>query len=297
MNLRHIEVFHAVYVNASVVGAARALNVSQPSVSKVLAHAESRLGFALFRRIRGRLVPTEEAHVLFRDVNELHGRMISIRQTAKNLRAGVGGYLRLSVLPALGLAAAPAAVARILDANPGAKVDIQTLHHDDVLRSLIERDSDLAVGYDAPSHPRLSSTQVGEGELVVLFRKGHLGTPGERICLSELQGEEFITLANSGPVGNLFSSETVGRDLELTERISVRTFYVAAGLVRAGAGVAVVDEFTARASLSDDLDFRPLDAPIRFGVHAIHLVDRPPSRLGLAFIKALSATLGDEGAT
>ena len=43
MNLRHIEVFHAVYVNGSVSAAARMLNVSQPSVSKVLRHAESLL--------------------------------------------------------------------------------------------------------------------------------------------------------------------------------------------------------------------------------------------------------------
>jgi DNA-binding transcriptional LysR family regulator len=30
MNLRHIEVFHAVYTKGSVSAAARALNVSQP---------------------------------------------------------------------------------------------------------------------------------------------------------------------------------------------------------------------------------------------------------------------------
>ena len=47
MNLRHIEIFHAVYVNGSVSAAARALNVSQPSVSKMLRHAESLLGFQL----------------------------------------------------------------------------------------------------------------------------------------------------------------------------------------------------------------------------------------------------------
>lgn len=291
MNLRHIEVFHAVYMNGSVMGAARALNVSQPSVSKVLGHAESRLGFALFNRVRGRLTPTEEAHILFREINELHGRMHSIRQTAKNLRGGAGAYLRLAVLPALGLAAAPAAVVRLIAAHPTAKLDIQTLHHDDILRSLIERDSELAVGFDAPNHPRLESRQIGEGELVALFRKADLPDAPERICLSALQDENFITLANSGPVGNLFSSETIGRELDLKERISVRTFYVAAGLVRAGAGVAVIDEYTARATLTEDLDFRPLDPAIAFGVHAIHLVDRPPSRLGAAFITALSAAL------
>jgi len=53
MNLRHIEIFHAVYVNGSVSAAARALNVSQPSVSKMLRYAESLLGFQLFQRTNG----------------------------------------------------------------------------------------------------------------------------------------------------------------------------------------------------------------------------------------------------
>ena len=33
MNLRHIEIFHAVYVNGSVSAAARALGLTQPTVS------------------------------------------------------------------------------------------------------------------------------------------------------------------------------------------------------------------------------------------------------------------------
>ena len=45
MRLRHIEVFHAVYNCGSITGAAKLLNVSQPSISKVLAHAEQQLGF------------------------------------------------------------------------------------------------------------------------------------------------------------------------------------------------------------------------------------------------------------
>ena len=291
MNLRHIEVFHAVYQNGSVMSAAQTLNVSQPSVSKVLAHAESKLGFPLFRRLRGRLVPTDEAHVLFREISELHGRMQSIHKTAKNLKGGVTSYLRLAVLPALGLAAAPEAVARLCQAYPTANIDIQTLHHDDILRSLMERDSDLAIGYDAPAHPRLQSVEIGRGELVVLFRKDGLPNPTPRISLSTLRGKSFITLANSGPVGNLYSSETMGLELDLKERISVRTFYVAAGLVKSGAGVAVIDEYTARASLTPELDFRPVHPAISFGVHAIYLADRPPSRLGNAFVSSLSDIL------
>ena len=47
MNLRQIEIFHAVYLHGTVSAAARALNVSQPAVTKVLRHAERAQDVAL----------------------------------------------------------------------------------------------------------------------------------------------------------------------------------------------------------------------------------------------------------
>lgn len=291
MNFRHMEIFHAVYQNGSVIGAAQILHISQPSVSRMLAHTESKLGFALFRRIRGRLVPTDEAHIIFREIGDLHAKMQIIQKTAKNLKSGSANYLRLIVLPALGHSAAPEALAKIYKMHPTASFDVHSLHHDDILRSLIERDGELAVGYEAPNHPRMQSLPVGKGELVVLFRKKAIPNPPARIKLSSLKDLDFITVANSGPLGTLYSGETMGLNLELKERISVRTFFVAAGLVKFGVGITVLDEFTARASLTKELDFRPLDPPISFGVHAIHLADRPPSRLARDFLSVLSEIL------
>jgi DNA-binding transcriptional LysR family regulator len=126
---------------------------------------------------------------------------------------------------------------------------------------------------------------------VLLFRKRAIPNPPARIKLASLKNQEFITVANSGPLGTLYSVETIGLNLDMKERISVRTFFVAAGLVKSGVGVTVLDEFTARASLTKELDFRPLDPPISFGVHAIHLVDRPPSRLAREFLSVLSDIL------
>ena len=48
MKLRQIEIFNAVYAQGSISGAARALNVAQPTVSKILKHTEDTLGFLLF---------------------------------------------------------------------------------------------------------------------------------------------------------------------------------------------------------------------------------------------------------
>lgn len=290
MNLRHIEVFHAVYQSGSVSAAARALNVSQPSVSKVLRHAESRIGFPLFRVVKGRLVATEEAHVLFHEARELYARVQSLQETTKNLRRGGEGHLRLAVLPSLGLDVAPAAVAAFRTTHPEVSFEIRTLHREDVLRALYERNSDLAIIYDAPHHPQLSGIGIGSGELVMLFRRDEFPNAPERVSLDMFRHRDLIRLTDSGFVGTLFDRE-VSEEEPGTPAISVQTYYVAAALVRRGAGFAVVDEFTARANLGDDLDFRPLTNGARFQVFCTHLVSRPLSRLARDFVTTLEKTL------
>ena len=48
--LRQMEVFRAVMLTGSMNGAARLLSVSQPAVSRLIAHTELSLGLQLFER-------------------------------------------------------------------------------------------------------------------------------------------------------------------------------------------------------------------------------------------------------
>ena len=67
LKIRQIEAFRAVMLRRTVTSAAESLHVSQPAVSRLLADLESRVGFVLFERQQGRLVPTAEARVLFEE--------------------------------------------------------------------------------------------------------------------------------------------------------------------------------------------------------------------------------------
>jgi DNA-binding transcriptional LysR family regulator len=292
MRTRHIEAFHAIYTNGSISTAAEALNVSQPTLSKLLKSAEERLGFVLFRRVRGRLVPTDDAHVLFREASDIQQRLSSLRRTARNLRGGTGGHLRVAVLPALGLTIAPAAIARFRARHPHVTFDVMTLHHDDVSRALFERRCELAVVYDLTSHPQLKTSTLGCGEIVVLYRRQEFSELPPRLDLSWLRDRDIVGLSGSGPVGDLFGAALALRATPVKEIVSVQTFYLAAALVRHGAGVAVVDELTARASVGvGELDFRRFDPPLQFSITALHLQDRPLSSLADGFLNMLKAVL------
>lgn len=68
VNLRHIEIFHAVMTAGSLTEAAQLLHTSQPTVSRELARFEKVIGLKLFERIRGRLHPTVQGLRLFEEV-------------------------------------------------------------------------------------------------------------------------------------------------------------------------------------------------------------------------------------
>jgi len=291
MNLRHIEVFHAVYVNGSVSAAARMLNVSQPSVSKVLRHAESLLGFPLFHRTAGRLIPTEDAHTLFGEVSEIQDRVLALREATRNLKRGAGSLLRVSALPSIALDAIPATVAQFLRKHPDTRFDLQTVHHADLLRKLYERETDIAVANVVPQGAPVDAHWLGAGELVVLYREEDMPNAPARIGLEELAGRPLISLASSGPIGQLFSAEVQRLGVELNEVVSARTFHIATALVRLGVGMTVVDNLTARASLGPGLSMRPLKSRLTFDLNAMTLKDRPPTALGTAFLKSLARTI------
>ena len=291
MKLRHIEIFHSVYVNGSVSAAARALNISQPSVSKTLRHAESLLGFQLFQRTKGRLVATEDAHALFSEVSEIQDRVYALREAGRNLKRGAGGMLRLSALPSLALSVLPAAVSQFLRAHEYVKFDLQTVHHDDLIRKLYEREAEVAIAFEVPPAAPVGYQLLGQGELVVLYREQDMPDAPPRLELERLRGNPFISVAASGPIGHLLTQELQRLDLELDEVVFARTFYIAAALVRQGVGMTVVDSFTASASVGNGLSSRPIEPQIPFDVHAMFLLNRPPTALATNFLKTLAQVI------
>ena len=65
VNLRHIEIFHAVMTAGSLTEAAHLLHTSQPTVSRELARFEKVIGLKLFERVRGRLPACRSFRNLF----------------------------------------------------------------------------------------------------------------------------------------------------------------------------------------------------------------------------------------
>jgi DNA-binding transcriptional LysR family regulator len=82
MNIRHVEIFRAVITNGTASRAAEVLRISQPAVSKAIQELERYIGFDLFHRIKGRIVPTSEAQLFFKEVEQSFAGMDYLRNAA-----------------------------------------------------------------------------------------------------------------------------------------------------------------------------------------------------------------------
>jgi DNA-binding transcriptional LysR family regulator len=109
--------------------------------------------------------------------------------------------------------------------------------------------------------------------------------------VSELSGLDLVSVNRSGPIGDLVETALEKAQVEMREIVSVNTYYIAAALVRFGSGIAIVDEFTARSTVSQGLEAIAIAPEMQFGVQALWLEDRPPSKLGLRFVAAVEEAL------
>jgi len=297
MRLRHIEVFYAVYRTGSVTGAAQELNVSQPSVSKVLRHAEDQLGYPLFRRRKGRLEPTEAAHELFGEVDEVYRLVRSLRRTAKNIGSRRGGHIRLGLLPSLGFGVIPEAIAKLRTEHPDVSFELDTLHSRDIASSLYERECDLAIGYGTAAKSRLAVRQIGEIELLVAARKDQFVPADGLVDIEALSGRDFIGLRDSGPAGAALVDEIDRLGVLPREVVTARTYYVALALAKRGVGLTVVDEFTARNMPSEEIGFYRFRNPIVAPVSAYFLREHADAPLIAAFLDTVETVLGTRSAS
>ena len=127
MDLRHLEVFHAIMQTGSVTGAARLLNVSQPAVSSVLKHCEARMKIKLFTRSGGRLQPTPEAVAIFPDIAAIYGRLDAVGRLVQDLAGGRLGTLSVAGSFPIANGYLAKAVATFITERPGTRVTLQSM--------------------------------------------------------------------------------------------------------------------------------------------------------------------------
>jgi DNA-binding transcriptional LysR family regulator len=291
VRLRHIEVFHAVYSCGSITRAAEVLNVSQPSVSKVLAHAEQQLGYALFDRVRGKLIPTPEADKLYVHVTQVNDSVDRLRRIAANIGSMESGMIRIAATTAFGIDFLPGAIAEFREKHKDILFSVEILRHEELAAALLDSKIDLALAFDPNNMPGIRGELLAYGRFVVLAPPGIGLDQKGPLKLEDLAALPFIRLDNQGPLDRLLNTHIETSDVEFRTTAVAGSYQLAKSLVSHGVGVCIADEITARSRSDEDIVMRPLDPGLKFRVAALHTDQEPVSLVCRHFIDHLEDCL------
>lgn len=289
MNLRQIEVFRAVMLGGSVTNAARMLRVSQPGVSRMIAHIEQQLGVTLFERNKGRLRPTPEAKALQLEVEQVYRGVKRIDECARDLKTGARLALRVLASPSTGLDIVPRAITQLARRYPAARIYMETVLVRDMVGLLVANEADIAISTLPVEHALLVSEPVGHWSLACVFAREHALRRRRSVSLRALMNEKLIAFSTDTPQGMFIADGRRQYPAAPSSQIEVRSGQVACALVASGAGVAIVDNLTAGAWPDSRIDFRPLSRGPLFAAFAVRNAEAPSSQLAAGFVRQVIA--------
>jgi DNA-binding transcriptional LysR family regulator len=241
MNARQIEVFRAIMRHGTLTGAAQALNVSQPALSQVLLHAEDKLGYKLFRRLRGRLVPTQEALALHPEAERLHHDIEAFRQLAASFRDGAAGIARVAASAPPSLSFLPRALSDFRATQPAARLTATVVPAQVAQEMLGRGECDIAVLMNDAATPLVQAERIGRVEAVCVLPARHRLLRRRVLGPADLEGETLISYRATSHPGQLLAQEFARAGLAWRPQVEIDVSIIAQAFVRQGLGLALVD--------------------------------------------------------
>nr|WP_255199925.1 LysR family transcriptional regulator [Vibrio parahaemolyticus] len=283
-----MEVFYAIMQAGTVSGAARLLHVSQPNVTRVLAHTEQQLGFALFERVKGRLVPTQEAKALLPEAEKVYQQLGQFRSLTNKVKQGTQ-HLRIGAPPVLAAHLLAPTVA-LLSKEHGISFELLTANRDELCSGLLKHELDVAIAFGEETPPALMGHVLLKENLALIAPKSAAIPAEKTVILEELISHDLpiIGLDSRDPLGLLLHQTLSARDEHYQHAITVRSYSAAAELVKHQAGFAIVDPWTAKQYRQDDaVSVHALEPNMSFSVSILFAEHTPQSIATKQFITAL----------
>ncbi|WP_059379360.1 LysR family transcriptional regulator [Achromobacter sp. PD1] len=285
--LRQMEAFRAVMLTGSMNGAAKLLFVSQPAVSRLIAHTEQSLGLQLFERDKGKLTPTPEAQRLFQEVGPLFDEALRIDELARDLAERPEGALTLCSSPSLALNFVPPVIAQYMELYPNVRLKFHTTLLSDMAHELLGRKAELAVSVLPIDHPNLVVEPLATGEMVCILPQGHALAAKRAVSLAELAECRLILYNRNIPFGQLVAAAFQRAGVGWNPAVEIVRAELACALVRVGAGVAIVDEFSVGQQGWPGVVTRPLRESIPLSLSLVRSRFERPGRQVQRFVRLI----------
>lgn len=238
ISLKDLQLVRLVTEGGSLTIAASRMHVSQPAASQRLTALTDRLGFELFRRIDGRLKPTDAGERIARAASAIDGILGSTGDELRSLFANRSDHIRVTPQCYTCYRWLPFVIQAVYSNNDGLVVDIVPEATEDPFRALDQGSIDVAIVSNLPKNCSHRVTELFNDEFYAVLSDDHPLASRHFLTPANLADETLILYAG----GKYAIVEEIMRPAGLLPRkiIPVKITEAIIELARAGQGIAIV---------------------------------------------------------
>jgi DNA-binding transcriptional LysR family regulator len=289
INLRQVEAFKAVIEYGTVSRAAEMMNVSQPAMSKLIAHLEEDTGLQLFDRLKGRLAPTRRGMRLYEEIDRIFAGVRQVENAIDTIRRDEQGRLLIGVMPALSGSFIQQATSNFLARQPYVFCSIQSRSSQWITDGLVSRKLDVGLIIAPIDNPYIVAEPMMGQPVVCILPLGHPLTAKTVIVPTDLIGVPFVSFDPESHTSQRVASVLKAHDVDLHTAMVVNVSPTLCEFVAAGVGVSLVHPLIV-SGLREKLAIRRFEPTIQLDFQLCRIRDSRNARLVDAYLEVTRET-------
>ncbi len=186
---RLVRSFLAALDQGSLLGAARTLGATQPTIGRHIAELEAQLGVLLFERTGRGLLPTPMALQLADSARAMENGANQLGRSVSGAEAGISGTVRVSASQPVACYLMPPILAQMRLALPEIQVELVSSN---AVSNLLRREADIALRMVQPRQASLVVKRIAKVTLGTYAHRDYLRRRGTPRQLQDLLNHELL---------------------------------------------------------------------------------------------------------
>jgi DNA-binding transcriptional LysR family regulator len=288
--LRELTAFVRAAETGSFSRAARELGVSQPSISRMVASLEARLGVKLLLRTTRHVAPTDAGRIFLERARQILGDLDDAENAARG-RDSLRGTLRVALSGAFGIREVIPRLPAFAEQHPRLVIELLV---SDRTEDLIAEGADMALRFGPLADSGFGARLLGKAPRFAVASPPYLARRGTPQTPADLARHDCILgPGHSGRTGWSFTRSGRTTSVSVKGPIKVASADGVIACAKAGLGIAIASRWMCRAEIEVGelvaiLSGYRLDS---VELHAVYPGGRRPSLKVRAFSDYLAAEL------
>ncbi|MEM8688980.1 MAG: LysR family transcriptional regulator [Pseudomonadota bacterium] len=236
--------FLATVEEGSLSAGARALGVTQPTLSRQVAALEAALDVVLFERVGKSLVLTPSGVELAGHVRAMFEAASQVSLTASGRSEAIDGRVRITASDIMSALLLPPVMAELRARAPLVEFEIVAAND---IRDLQSREADIAIRHVRPEQPDLIARLVSDATAHFYAATAYLERRGRPETIEDLPAHDFIGFGNNARMIEMLNPLGLSLGPE-NFRLGSESGVVSWEMAKSGLGIIVMsDEVAAQA--------------------------------------------------